>query len=129
MKTITKYLMMMIAMLAMCSFTGCDKDEDVIDPPQGFIGTWTYVDDSGSITFVFSKNGSGSRMLDLIDKNGNTKSTNDKFKYTYSETSEGRGSIQVHISGSDKVYTWTYTLTGDTMMLNDGDGVWVLSRR
>ena len=69
MKTISKYLMMMIAMLAMSvSFSSCDTEkpkEPTVE--EGFIGTWTYMDDAGSITFVFSKNGTGSRMLDLID--------------------------------------------------------------
>lgn len=131
MKTI-KFFAMMIAMLAMSiGFSSCSNDDDPEPEPieEGIIGTWTQVEDAGSITFVFSKDGTGSRMIDFIDKNGNSASTSENFKYTYSETSVGKGSIQVHIAGSSKVYTWTYTLTGNTLMLKDSDGVWVLSRR
>lgn len=131
MKTI-KFIGMMIAMLAMSvSFLSCSSDDDdpVVVEEKGFIGTWVHIEEAGTVTFVFTKNGTGSRMINLIDNNGNSTSVTEQFKYTYTETSTGKGTIQVHIEGSSNVNNWTYTLTGDTLMLNDGSGVWVLSRR
>lgn len=131
MKTI-KFIGMMIAMLAMSvSFSSCSSDDDdpVVVEEKGFIGTWVHIEEAGTVTFVFTKNGTGSRMINLIDNNGNSTSVTEQFKYTYTETSTGKGTIQVHIEGSSNVNNWTYTLTGDTLMLNDGSGVWVLSRR
>lgn len=122
----------MIAMLAMSvSFSSCSSDDDdpVVVEEEGFIGTWVHTEEAGTVTFVFTKNGTGSRMINLVDNNGNSTSVTEQFKYTYTETSIGKGNIQVHIEGSSNVNNWTYTLTGNTLMLNDGSGVWVLSRR
>lgn len=131
MKTI-KFIGMMIAMLAMSvSFSSCSSDDDdpVVVEEEGLIGTWVHTEEAGTVTFVFTKTGTGSRMINLVDNNGNSTSVTEQFKYTYTETSTGKGTIQVHIVGSSNVNNWTYTLTGDTLMLNDGSGVWVLSRR
>lgn len=126
-----KYLSMMLVMLAMSmNFVSCNEEKvPPLEEPEGFIGTWFYADSGGSITFQFNSNGSGSRVITLTDSSGNSVTSSESFQYTYTETATGKGTIQVHISGDNSVYTWSYTLTGNTLMITDSDGVWVLSRR
>lgn len=52
----------------------------------------------------------------------------ENFKYTQSEN-DGAGTIRANIDSA--IFTWTYTLTGDVLMLRDdlGTGYWVLSRQ
>lgn len=122
-----KYLSMLLMMMALsvCMVScGDDGEGSIPEPePEGIVGTWKYADEGGSMTYNFTKNGMGSRILVLI-KNGNSVSSTENFKYT----DNGVGTIKANIENI--IYTWTYTLTGDVLMLNDdiGEGSWVLTR-
>lgn len=130
MKTM-KYLSMLLMMVALsvCMVSCGDDDDPVeqIEEETGIIGTWVHTDDGGSMTYHFNKNGTGSRTLVLVE-NGNSMTKTENFKYTQSEN-DGAGTIRANIDSA--IFTWTYTLTGDVLMLRDdlGTGYWVLSRQ
>lgn len=99
MKAITKYLMMMIAMLAMCvSFSSCSKDDD--EPPVEFTleGTyWEYSEDAtvSGVTvkyehsFSFSSSSAVYKIVETQQK-GNESYTNfDTWNYTYALSDDG----------------------------------------
>lgn len=88
-------------------------------------------DSGGSRTYRFGKDGIGSLLEIIIDNNSNSSTTLLNFKYTYSETTPGSnsGSLKVYISGSEYVYTWPYTLIGNTLIITDSNGVWVLTKQ
>lgn len=126
-----KYLSMLLMMVAMSvCMVGCGDDDDPVEQIEeetGIMGTWTYIDKDGSMTYRFNKNGTGSRTFVYVE-NQNTTTKTENFKYTYSED-KGVGTIKANIDSI--IYTWTYTLTGDVLMLRDdiGEGYWVLSRQ
>ncbi|VYT37471.1 hypothetical protein [Bacteroides intestinalis] len=130
MKTM-KYLSMLLMMVALsvCMVSCGDDDDPVeqIEEETGIIGTWIHTDNGGSMTYRFNKNGTGSRTLVLVE-NGNSMTKTENFKYTQSEN-DGAGTIRANIDSA--IFTWTYTLTGDVLMLRDdlGTGYWVLSRQ
>lgn len=130
MKTVKQLsmLLMMVA-LSVCMASCSDDDDDpvqqVVEEETGIVGTWVHIDEGGSMTYSFNKNGAGSRTLVMIEK-GNSISKTDNFKYTLDENA---GIIKANIGST--IYTWTYMLTGNTLMLQDdlGSGYWVLERR
>ena len=122
------YLFALICSMGL--FTACGDDDDPVEQIEeetGIIGTWIHTDNGGSMTYRFNKNGTGSRTLVLVE-NGNSMTKTENFKYTQSEN-DGAGTIRANIDSA--IFTWTYTLTGDVLMLRDdlGTGYWVLSRQ
>lgn len=117
MKTITKYLMMMIAMLAMTvSFSSCndgDDDDDVLPPPPGVVGRWST--DDGSVVFYFDKDGTGTWTQKVKDSNGNSVTIDYNFVYTYNESS---GVLKISIKGASSIDNYEVNLTGNTLMLS-----------
>lgn len=120
-------LMMMVALSVCMVSCGDDDPAQQIEEETGIVGTWIHTDDGGSMTYRFNKNGTGSRTLVLVE-NGNSLTKSDNFKYTQSDNN-GVGTIRANIDSS--IFTWTYTLTGDVLMLHDdlASGSWVLSRQ
>lgn len=116
MKTITKYLMMMIAMLAMTvSFSSCGSDPEPIDdePVSGVIGRWST--DDGSVVFYFDKDGTGTWTQKVKDSNGNSVTIDYNFVYTYNESS---GVLKISIKGASSIDNYEVNLTGNTLMLS-----------
>lgn len=120
-------LLMMVA-LSVCMASCSDDDDDpvqqVVEEETGLVGTWKSSDSSGAITYRFNKDGSGSRTLDLFGSGSSTSSTVN-FLYTLES-----GVINGNIGGA--IHHWSYTLTGNTLMLRDdisGDRWWVLVRQ
>lgn len=115
MKAVTKYLMMMIAMLAMSvSFSSCgDDEEEIIDEPlTGVLGRWS--NDSGTMILYFDKNGSGTWTSTTTDSNGNSATLNYNFVYTYNESTDV---LKISIKGASSISNYDVNLTGNTMML------------
>lgn len=116
MKAITKYLMMMFAMLAMSvSFSSCgeDGDDEIIEEPvSGVVGRWSTSD--GSVIFYFDKDGTGTWTTISRDSNGNSATVNYNFVYTYNEST---GVLKVSIKGASSISNFEVNLTGNTMML------------
>lgn len=113
MKTITKYLMMMIAMLTMCSFTGCDPDpEPEPQPLTGVVGRWS--NDSNTLVLYFDEDGTGTWTEKAKDSNGNSVTYDYNFVYTYNEST---GLLKLNIKGASKIENYDVNLTGNTMML------------
>ena len=116
MKTIEKYLMMMIVMLTMCSFSGCNPDPDPIDDgPEtpGVVGRWST--DDGSVVFYFDKDGTGTWTQRVKDSNGNSVTIDYNFVYTYNESS---GVLKISIKGASSIDNYEVNLTGNTLMLS-----------
>lgn len=123
MKAITKYLMMMVAMLAMSvSFSSCDSDPEPIpeEPVSGVVGRWS--NNSGTMVLYFDKDGTGTWTEKAKDSNGNSVTYDYNFVYTYNESS---GLLKLNIKGASVVDNYDVNLTGNTMMLtfyNSSDG-------
>ena len=128
MRTVTKYLVMMIAMMAMCvNFSSCSK-ESVPEPPvevKGIIGTWMQSGNSSSVTFVFSKDGSGSMTLVETTSQGHSQTTRLNFTYVYTENDN---QLKLYVDGSSVVENYICRITGDTMMLDQGNTTYILKR-
>lgn len=99
MKAITKYLMMMIVMLAMCvSFSSCDNGEDPEIPIPDLEGTyWEYSEDatvSGVIvkyehSFSFSSSSAVYKIVETQQKGNENYSNFETFNYTYKLSDDG----------------------------------------
>lgn len=115
MKTITKYLMMMIAMLAIAvNFSSCDPDPDPEpEPPtSGVVGRWS--NDSNTLVLYFDEDGSGTWTEKAKDSNGNSVTYDYNFVYTYNEST---GLLKLNIKGASMIENYDVNLTGNTMML------------
>ena len=131
MKTATKYLMMMIAMLAMSvSFSSCSKDDDdptvEVEEPTGIVGTWMQSGDGWSVTFVFSKDGTGSMTEVETTAQGHSQRTTYNFTYVYTENDNR---LKLYIDGSSTVSNFTARITGNTLMLDYGNTTYILKRQ
>ena len=115
MKTIEKYLMMMIVMLTMCSFSGCNPGPDDKDPepPGGVVGRWSTND--GSVVFYFDKDGTGTWTQRVKDSNNNSVTIDYNFVYTYNEST---GVLKINIRGASSIDNYEVNLTGNTLMLS-----------
>lgn len=116
MKTM-RYLMMMLAMLAMSvSMVGCgsDDDDDYGDE-SSILGTW--ITEDSSDTYVFKGDGTGT----LTNKSGVM-----NFKYTYSASER---TLKWWYVDSDKVYNYSVQRTGNTLMLTAGSTTVILTRK
>lgn len=115
MKAITKYLMMMIAMLAMCvSFSSCgDDDEDEIEK-MSILGEWEQVNSAGTvITVKFNSNRTGVVHYLYPD---NTGDENENFEYDYIDEDRTLTVIGSQLSGSYYV-----TLTATKLVLSNSN--------
>lgn len=116
MKAITKYLLMMIAMLAMCvGFSSCNPDPDPEpEPPvSGVVGRWST--DDGSVVFYFDEDGTGTWTQRVKDGNGNSVTLDYNFVYTYNEST---GILKINIKGAGQIENYEVNLTGNTLMLS-----------
>lgn len=129
MKAITKYLMMMIAMLAMCvNFSSCSETEDEPEPeePTGIVGTWIESGNGWSVTWIFSKDGTGSMTEVETTSEGHSQRTTFNFTYVYTENDN---KLKLYIDGSSVVNNFTARITGNTMMLDYGNTTYILKRQ
>lgn len=118
MKAITKYLFIMIAMLAMSvNFSSCsngdDPEEEVEPQPQGVVGRWSTSD--GSVVFYFDKDGTGTWTNKVKDSNGNSVTIDYNFVYTYNEST---GVLKLNVKGASTIENYEVNLTGNTLMLS-----------
>lgn len=131
MKTI-KYLSMLLMMvtLSVCMAScGDDSKEEEIEKiieETGIIGTWYDTSGGSSITFTFSKDGSGYMSETTTTSTGHSQTTNLAFVYTYTAESH---LLKLYVNGSDTVYFYTVDLTGNTLMLTRGNSVYILKKR
>ena len=128
MRTVTKYLVMMIAMMAMCvNFSSCKGTEDDPEPPKetGIVGTWMQSSSGTSVTFVFSDNGTGSMTLVETTSQGHSQTTRLNFTYVYTENDNR---LKLYIDGSTTVENYTCRITGNSMMLDQGNSTIILKR-
>lgn len=116
MKTITKYLMMMIAMLAIAvNFSSCggsDSEPEPQPPTSGVVGRWS--NDSNTLVLYFDEDGTGTWTEKAKDSNGNSVTYDFNFVYTYNEST---GLLKLNIKGASKIENYDVNLTGNTMML------------
>lgn len=104
----------MVAMLSV-GFVSCGDDDSGSDIP--IVGTWVDTDDNSDVSFTFNGDGSGY----LKDKSGTS-----NFNYAYDESSK---TLKLWYVNSSLVYTYTVTLTGNTLMLSRGSSTYVLRRK
>jgi len=106
MKAITKYLMMMIAMLAMSvSFSSCGDDDEDIEKVS-IVGKWEQVNSAGTvITVTFNSNRTG--VVHYLYTN-NTGDENENFEYDYIDSDRSLTVIGSQLNG---VYYVTLTAT------------------
>lgn len=106
MKAITKYLMMIVAMLAMSvSFSSCDPDDGDIEKVS-IVGKWEQVNSAGTvITVTFNSNRTG--VVHYLYTN-NTGDENENFEYDYIDSDRSLTVIGSQLNG---VYYVTLTAT------------------
>lgn len=98
MKVITKYLLMMVAMMAMCvSFTSCDNGDDP-EIPFTLEGTyWDYSEDAtiSGVTvkyehsFSFSSSSAVYKIVETQQKGNESYSNFETLNYTYTLSDDG----------------------------------------
>ena len=107
-------------------FAGCDfGDSGGITPPEWIIGTWSYSDDSGTITWIFTSNNAVfnniSDYSQINELPGITVSS-EGSPTTFRLTQSGGGTIiRVFEKTSDTTLNYTSILgshTTDTIQLN-----------
>lgn len=123
-----KFLAMMIAMLAMSvNFSSCNGDDPVVieEEETGIVGTWMESGNNWSTTFVFSKDGTGSMTEVETTSQGHSQKTTLLFTYVYTENDNR---LKLYIDGSNTVENYTCRITGNTMMLDQGNTTYILKR-
>lgn len=121
---------MMIAVLAMSvNFSSCnngDEPEEIIKEDEtGIVGTWMESGNNWSTTFVFSKDGTGSMTEVETTSQGHSQKTTLLFTYVYTENDNR---LKLYIDGSNTVENYTCRITGNTMMLDQGNTTYILKR-
>ena len=126
-----KFFAMMVAMLAMCvNFSSCKDDDDPVEEIEkeetGIVGTWMESGSNWSATFVFSKDGTGSMTEVETTSQGHSQKTTLLFTYVYTENDNR---LKLYIDGSNTVENYTCRITGNTMMLDQGNTTYILKRQ
>lgn len=115
----TKFFLFLTLAVAACGFVACSDDDDNGGGTIGVVGTWsTEVYEDGlyvSITYTFTSNGLGKLEATMKD-NTSTYTESETFSYTYDD------GILIINYDEGGIESWYVTITGNTMMLNDGDG-------
>lgn len=116
----------LFALLATMSVmtTSCDKEDNEV--VSGIVGVWSDTDEHGGITFSFNADGTGSVRFIEVDDNGHSSDEVLQFSYAYNEKD---GVLKLYITGSNIIYNYKVTLTGNTLMLTDSEGTYVLKRK
>lgn len=114
------FLLLVIAFgsVVMTSCGGDDK-EDELGTKLNVIGTWVLADDA-TTSFTFKSDGTGYLTTDEGTNN---------FNYTLAETSSTGLQLKIWYVGSSKVYTYTVSGQGNSLMLSSGSSVIVLKRK
>lgn len=122
MKAITKYLMMMVAMLAMSvSFSSCGDDEEDIEKVS-IVGKWEQVNQAGTvITVTFNSNRTG--VVHYLYTN-NTGDENENFEYDYIDSDRSLTVIGSQLSG-----VYYVTLTATKLVLSNSKHTYAFDKK
>ena len=112
------FLFLTLAVTA-CGFVACSDDDDNGGSDTSIVGTWAaevYEDGSSlSITYTFTSNGLGKLQRTMKDSTSSY-TESETFSYTYD------AGILIINYDEGGIETWYVTRTGNTLMLNDGEG-------
>ncbi|GEM_PF-963073 len=107
-----------------------DDDDDPIIPSvsnnsytKGIYGTWG--DENGNVVYTFNTDGTGVRSIKMFDSTGAI-SVTQYFTYTYDEEKKR---LCLYIKGDDEVLIYTVQMTGNVLMLEQRDTIWILHKR
>ncbi len=117
--------MVMFVAVATCGFTACGGDGDDAGEAGVLIDSWAAeFDEDGeyiSIAYTFHTNGTGTCSTKMI-VGTTTYQDNEAFEYTYADG-------VLFLNYEDYAERWYVTITGNTLMLNDGESLLTLKRK
>lgn len=123
MKNIIKFLMMIVVVIS-SSFCILSCESDDIDVTSGsIIGTWEMNGSTPTNYYriTFRSNGTGVEATEDGSLN---------FSYTYSfDVTKSKGDLKLWYNGSEYVYNYEITITGNTMMQSDGSTTYIFKKK
>ena len=117
-----KILFVMCLLALPASLISCSSDDDSSSDTT-ITGLWELEGSTATsyLRFYFGKNGSGYME---------TEAGTDNFTYTYSYNgTTGNATLKLNFTGESTVTNFTVTRTGNSLYLQNSDGVIILKRR
>ncbi len=128
--------MFMVSGLSSCGGGG---DEPIVipqtqtSPKAKIVGSWGWTYTEGSLTltetYTFNANGTGVIKTNYREGTSSTMTFNEEFTYTYTTDSYGEGKLILNIEGEAYLTVYSVTLTGNTLMLQDSEGILTLTKK